>query len=574
MSRALAPLRTRSQFQWSFEIPAEMIYSSGRQKTICPGLEKGTRLRMKILRILILSDASSAALDQLLRRLQKDLPTVDIAAIVRTESAPPSGLRHWLRRAANHLVQTVGAGVQNAFHFVLRFFHAVPRGVVGARSSAESVRDFCEKNAIPVCSRLVVDPADWPGALPDVRADLIVVHGPQASRPQLIARLGGPSISVSSNIVIDNPSAGKEARARLLAQVYRMAPRGPGRVLAQRSFSLEPYDGAEGIELKARLLELDCLVEVLQAESNGGPVGETGAVFDFDTTRPYTDEGVSQRTSVPRQRFWPAYTRPWYKLAVRMLAYPAIRWRNRTYARDQCFPIIILFHHVVTDRPKRLGMPTEQFLRQVRFLKRHYKIASLPEAIEMLRRGKVPVPTVVLTFDDGYEDNFLCLRAVAEAEEVPVTLFVCTQKLTERAPFDHDVARGELGFPALSWEALRYLERHHVTIGSHTRTHLDCASTDDETLQSEIVGSREDLHRELGHDVPYFSFPKGKLSNMSLPARTIASRTYPYVFSARGGVNHVPWVPGSTLKRCSHPDSIVELELLSQSLLNFSEDRF
>jgi peptidoglycan/xylan/chitin deacetylase (PgdA/CDA1 family) len=187
----------------------------------------------------------------------------------------------------------------------------------------------------------------------------------------------------------------------------------------------------------------------------------------------------------------------------------------------------------------------------------------------MLQRGEVPVPTVVLTFDDGYEDNFLCLRAVAESEDVPVTLFVCTEKVSKREPFRHDLDRGEEGFIALGWDQLRYLSEHRVTIGSHTRRHLDCCCTDVRLLEDEIVGSSEDLRRELGSEVPYFAFPKGKPWNISEPALGVATRTYPYVFTASGGVNYPPLVPGSVLRRCNHPGSLLELELSMQSILDF-----
>src|SRR5262249_4454967 len=71
------------------------------------------------------------------------------------------------------------------------------------------------------------------------------------------------------------------------------------------------------------------------------------------------------------------------------------RWRGR-------YPVVILTHHLVSDRPHRMGIPTEDFWRQVRFLQRHYRIVSLSEADRMLRSGRVSAPTVVLTFDDGY----------------------------------------------------------------------------------------------------------------------------------------------------------------------------
>ena len=54
------------------------------------------------------------------------------------------------------------------------------------------------------------------------------------------------------------------------------------------------------------------------------------------------------------------------------------------------------------------------FLRQVNYLLRHYRVVSLSEGVELVRTGAVKVPTVAITFDDGYADNFVNLRAVSE----------------------------------------------------------------------------------------------------------------------------------------------------------------
>lgn len=221
-----------------------------------------------------------------------------------------------------------------------------------------------------------------------------------------------------------------------------------------------------------------------------------------------------------------------------------------------------------------MGLPTEHFLRHVRYLKRHYRIASLPEAMRMLETGTVEEPTVVLTFDDGYLDNFVALRAVAEIERVPVTLFICTEHVATGRPFQHDVDRGETGFPPLNGDQVRYLDTHGVTIASHTRNHFDCGATDEATLRYEIVGALDDLRRELGHDVPWFSFPKGFPKNMSEPAVRIARETYPYVFSAHGGANTPPVEPRTMLLRSSHPETLLELELACQGVLDFHTDAY
>src|SRR4030095_9064970 len=129
-----------------------------------------------------------------------------------------------------------------------------------------------------------------------------------------------------------------------------------------------------------------------------------------------------------------------------LLSLPLLMTRNWYYRRTGSFPIVILFHHLVSDRPHRLGLSTEHFLKHVEFLKKHYRIVSICTAIEMLRTNDVKVPTVVLTFDDGYSDNFINLRAVVEHTGVPVTMFVSTDHVSKQTAFKHDLDAGSQGF--------------------------------------------------------------------------------------------------------------------------------
>src|SRR5262249_24346875 len=122
-----------------------------------------------------------------------------------------------------------------------------------------------------------------------------------------------------------------------------------------------------------------------------------------------------------RHAFQPDGSRPFVKiLAKTALAVPRVMVRNWKRRADRTFPVSILFHHLVTDRHHRLGISTEHFLRHVRFLQKHYDVVSLEEAIQMLESNAIHRPTVVLTFDDGYQDNFVNLRAVVEQTASPV----------------------------------------------------------------------------------------------------------------------------------------------------------
>jgi peptidoglycan/xylan/chitin deacetylase (PgdA/CDA1 family) len=226
---------------------------------------------------------------------------------------------------------------------------------------------------------------------------------------------------------------------------------------------------------------------------------------------------------------------------------------------------MILYHHLVSDRPHRFGVSTAYFLRQVNYLLRHYRVLSLSEAVELVRKGGVKVPTVAITFDDGYADNFVNLRAITEETGLPIGYFISTEHISSGREFAHDQLFNEHGFPPNTWEQVEFLQRCGYEIGSHTRNHADCGSTDEEFLRHEIVGSGEDLQQKLG-PIAHFSFPFGLPQNISAPAAAIACASYRNVFSAyRGGNFHAE--VRRILKRGNFPPTRWELELQLQSVL-------
>jgi peptidoglycan/xylan/chitin deacetylase (PgdA/CDA1 family) len=215
-----------------------------------------------------------------------------------------------------------------------------------------------------------------------------------------------------------------------------------------------------------------------------------------------------------------------------------------------------------------MGISTEHFFKHVQFLKKHYQIVSLPRAIEMLKTNSVYKPTVVLTFDDGYQENFINLRAVVEQTGVPITLFVSTDHVTRQREFAHDIGSGFGGFMPFTWEQLRQLQTQGFSLGSHTRTHFDCGSTNIDELKNEIIESKKEIEQAVGTSVTFFSFPFGLPENISPEAAELALNHYDCVLSAFGG-NNISRSGGGTkhMRRWCHSSDLWSLELMMQESL-------
>jgi len=413
-----------------------------------------------------------------------------------------------------------------------------------------------------------------------LNADLGLVFGTRILKPALFQIPKQGSINIHKRKVPDYRGGGAVGLWELLddqkeigVTVHRVEEKvDVGGVIRSALIPIEPLDDLESLALKADAVGADLIVAAIRDFANG-TVTETPQTGPSKLFRSPAAEDLLQmkkRLAARRKGDNNPFRWPAWKLLVKSLLYALpVALRNWRHRRRGDYPVMILYHHLVSDRPHRFGVSTAYFLRQVNYLLRHYRVVSLSDAVELVRNGGVKVPTVAITFDDGYADNFVNLRAITEESGLPIGYFISTEHISSGREFAHDQLFDERGFPPNTWEQVEFLQRCGYEIGSHTSNHADCGSTDEEFLRHEIVGSGEDIRRKLG-PTAHFSFPFGKPENISAPAAQIACASYQNVFSAyRGGNFHAE--ARRILKRGNFPHTLWELELQLQSVLTGDE---
>jgi peptidoglycan/xylan/chitin deacetylase (PgdA/CDA1 family) len=100
----------------------------------------------------------------------------------------------------------------------------------------------------------------------------------------------------------------------------------------------------------------------------------------------------------------------------------AFRYLNRQ-------KIVILVYHGITSNnffhPPWTLLPVSLFEKHIRFLKQHYKILPLGDVVSALNQKKVlPTNTAVVTFDDGYRNNFTNAFPILSKYGIPATIFL------------------------------------------------------------------------------------------------------------------------------------------------------
>ncbi len=547
-----------------------------------------------VFRVIIFSSAPPQSVARLASRIHREVPEAGICGILYERRAPEGLLkrtidllrdfREWafVSYAIARAFRLLMKALADMGTLVLRLIHSTPARPNGpTHFGLDELTHFCNTIGCPLLVTTEIHSPEGIGFVRRQQPDLGIVYGAGTIRPELFNIPQEGSINTHKGMQLDCHGAGPVGMWELLngqreigISVRRVKEKlDAGTVIHARTIPIEPFDTLTSLALKAALVGNDLVVLSVADFARGRvrekPQTENGCMFKVLKAQQLAR--YQKQIALARTRYKPQRSRPVWKLLLRTLLFgPLVVLRNWFRRLRRSFPVVILYHHLVSDRPHYMGISTESFLRQVKFLQKHYRIASLREAIEMLNNNKVDSPTVVLTFDDGYQDNYINLRAVTEETGIPVTLFICTQAVTNQEEFDHDLKQGHRHFLPLTWEQVRYLSRNGFEIGSHTRSHFDCGSTDPAALQKEIVGSKNDLEHRLGQAVKFFSFPWGKPANMSSMAIELARKTYDYVFSTSGGANFFSrreklW----HLQRCAHPRDSWELELALQSVLEF-----
>ena len=102
---------------------------------------------------------------------------------------------------------------------------------------------------------------------------------------------------------------------------------------------------------------------------------------------------------------------------------------------------ILLYHRVanVSSDPQMLCVTPDKFYDQMKFLKKKYNIISLRSINQLLKSHKIPRNSIVITFDDGYQDNLKNAIPILEQNNIPATFFITSGYIGENKEFYQEV---------------------------------------------------------------------------------------------------------------------------------------
>jgi peptidoglycan/xylan/chitin deacetylase (PgdA/CDA1 family) len=247
---------------------------------------------------------------------------------------------------------------------------------------------------------------------------------------------------------------------------------------------------------------------------------------------------------------------------------------------------VINYHRI--DDPRRedfdsfkpnVSATPQDFDHQMQYLAKWFHVVSLKDIVEWLDgRKDLPPYAALITFDDGYLDNYTAAFPILRKYDLPALVFLTTGHIGTDSPFYWDMAAycfahtrsDHLTFPdgrvehwstqseldrasrnwiesmktlpqaekeiyvqnlpvllgvsppagyfqklMMDWDQVREMQRAGIEFGAHTMHHPILTRIPSEQVREEVVGSKSRIEEELREAVLGFAYPNGQASDLN-----------------------------------------------------------
>jgi peptidoglycan/xylan/chitin deacetylase (PgdA/CDA1 family) len=190
-------------------------------------------------------------------------------------------------------------------------------------------------------------------------------------------------------------------------------------------------------------------------------------------------------------------------------------------------------YHYISEPPvgadiyrKDLSVSPERFESHLQLLKeRGYQTITLDDLLGALATGKpLPPKPVILTFDDGYADNYTNAFPLLQRYGMTGHFFIITDF----------VNAGRAGY--MTWPQIEAMSAAGQRFGSHSRDHPDLKGKSVDYLVWQALGGVEAIEEHLGYHPRWISYPSGSYD--ALTQAVYQSAHYWGGLSTRQGATH------------------------------------
>jgi len=223
------------------------------------------------------------------------------------------------------------------------------------------------------------------------------------------------------------------------------------------------------------------------------------------------------------------------------LDYPSSDLGDKAEASGGATRVPVLTYHSLVpavyqpDPSNHSVMTVEEFEQQMDYLhEQGYYTATLGELEAFVHQAiSLPENTVVITFDDGYENNYVYAYPILQRYGFHAAIFLIGGSIREEAgePFDPNkisyLTRSQMA------EAASVFEYHSHTYGLHHHITDECGNTTSAVTDVTLLEQDIEDMETAGFGTHYFAFPYGIYSDRAI--RLLMSHDYRMGFTTEEG---------------------------------------
>lgn len=174
--------------------------------------------------------------------------------------------------------------------------------------------------------------------------------------------------------------------------------------------------------------------------------------------------------------------------------------------KNKFFPRMLMYHSIESknlfppDLPASLNIDPKTFEKQIKYLiKKGYVFLKASELLTFTENK----PHVVLTFDDGFYNNYKNAFPILKKYNAKATIFLC--------PEDSEL---KSVFKTLSEKEIKEMQDSGlVEFGAHTYTHKNLTRLKDSDAEKEIKLSKDYVEKVTNKKCDSFAYPYGRYND-------------------------------------------------------------
>ncbi|MFA6217765.1 MAG: polysaccharide deacetylase family protein [Candidatus Omnitrophota bacterium] len=179
---------------------------------------------------------------------------------------------------------------------------------------------------------------------------------------------------------------------------------------------------------------------------------------------------------------------------------------SRASLKKKAVPIL-LYHHIAelpdtaSRSQKRWTLSPKKFESQLAWILAHgFTPITLADLIAARTRGKpLPQAPIVLSFDDGWKDQYSGAFPALVKYKFTATFFIITDSVGHSAYMD--------------WGNLENMVAAGMDIEPHSHTHPKLSTVPEKLLPREIIDSKKILEKKINMSAVVFSYPFGSYND-------------------------------------------------------------